>query len=65
MIFFTEAIKKYQNVYHAADTAVWGHVAEAVLNKAEQLEFDSNCSLEGCFFPNSRQYWSYHVPQAE
>lgn len=55
VIFFTETINKYQNVYPAADTAVWGDVAEAVLSKVEQLEFDSNCSLEGCFFPNSRQ----------
>lgn len=61
VIFFTETINKHQNVYPAADTAVWGDVAEAVLSKAEQLEFDSNCSLEGWFFPSSRQYWSYHV----
>lgn len=59
VIFFTEAINKYQNVYPAADTAVWGDVAEAVLRKAEQLEFDSNCSLEGCFFSNFKQYWCY------
>lgn len=55
VIFFTETINKYWSVHPAADTVFWGDVAEAVLSNTEQLESDSNCSLKGCFFPNSME----------